>query len=88
MNKLKHYMLNARGEEWIWEAENEEQATLIFLSDFYCNKTFKSLEKALKQYEKDAESVGFAKKIEWKEYEKIFTIHSENENDFRWSAVK
>jgi len=83
MEQLKHYMMNEAGKDWIWEAKDKDEATLLFINDFF-SETFETLEIALDEYEKHCEG----EVIEWTEYEKIFADDSDGPNDFTWSFVK
>jgi len=83
----KHYMMNEAGKDWIWEAKDEYEATLLFINDFF-SETFKTWQQGFEKWEKHCEDEGQDDRIEWQEYEKIFADDSEGLHDFKWSIVK
>ena len=57
---MKRFELCGLGEDWIWEAETEEEATLMYIKDV-CNA------KTVEAYEEYMNSIDQDPTIDWKE---------------------
>lgn len=63
---MKKFMLNDLGKDWVWEAKDEKEDTILYIEDVL-QKTFIDKEAALKNFKSYCEEIGIDSKLDWKE---------------------